>query len=327
MAFNLTTPTGPIHSTARLRSMEGMPGLIFINDSDGTFTFSDTTINEPSGTALNIEGGSSSIDFSGLSSISKNNAGTTINVQDGHNGSLTFGSNTTISVTGPMAGDGLQFSNADGTYTFDGSLTLDGGDAGIDIFNDSDGTFTFSDVTINEPSGTALNIDGGSSSINFSGLSSITKNNAGTTIFVQNGHNGSLTFGSNTTISVTGPMAGDGLQFSNADGTYTFDGSLTLDGGDAGIDIFNDSDGTFTFSEMMLNDPVGTAVNILGGSSSVTFSGLSSLTKTNAGTAINVQDGHDGSLTFASGTTVSVTGGGRRRWVAIQQRRRNVYIQ
>ena len=60
-----------------------------------------------------------------------------VNVTGNHNtGTLTFQTGT-LSATN---GTGLQFNNADGTYTFNGTNTLNGGDAGIDIVNGSDGT-------------------------------------------------------------------------------------------------------------------------------------------------------------------------------------------
>ena len=67
---------------------------------------------------------------------------------------------------------------------------------------------------------------------------------------------------------------GTGLQFDNADGTYNFNGTTTLNGGDAGIDILNGSGGTFVFGTgTSITSPTGTAFNVVGGTASVTYSG------------------------------------------------------
>ena len=288
----------------------GDAGIDILGGSAGTFTFTDTTITNPTGTGLNVDGGSSTIIFDGLSSITKNNGGSTIRVQGGHTGGLTFDPDTGLEVTGAGAGDGLQFDNADGQYDFRGQVQLNGGDAGIDILGDSAGTFTFTDTTITNPTGTGLNVDGGSSTIIFDGLSSITKNNGGSTIRVQGGHTGGLTFDPDTGLEVTGAGAGDGLQFDNADGQYDFRGQVQLNGGDAGIDILGDSAGTFTFTDTTITNPTGEGLNVDGGSSTIIFDGFSSITKNNGGSTVRVQGGHSGGLTFDPDTGLEVTGAG-----------------
>src|SRR5439155_17521362 len=88
-----------------------------------------------------------------------------VNVTGGHSGTLTFNTGTLNATNGT----GLQFSNADGIYNFNGTTTLNGttnsADTGIDILagadavNGSSGTFTFGNGTsITSPTGTALNI-------------------------------------------------------------------------------------------------------------------------------------------------------------------------
>ncbi|MEZ6079787.1 MAG: hypothetical protein R3C56_30180 [Pirellulaceae bacterium] len=63
-----------------------------------------------------------------------------------------------------------QFDNADGIYHFNGEVTLNGGDAGIDILGGSSGTFTFSDTTITDPSGAGLNVENSRPNITFDGI-------------------------------------------------------------------------------------------------------------------------------------------------------------
>ena len=238
-------------------------GVEILGDSDGRVIFAEAIITDPTAPGLFIDGGSSQVSFNAASRITKDNAGALIEIID-HDGRVNFDSSSDISQTG--IGDGLQFSNADGTYTFMGRVALEDTDAGIVLLNDSDGSFTFDDATVENPVGTALLVDGGSSDITFDGSSSITNDNAGSTISVFNGHSGSISFTSGTSISATGMSAGDGLQFDEADGTYNFNGNILLDGGDAGIDILGASAGTFVFSDTTIVDPTGTAINIEGGS-------------------------------------------------------------
>src|SRR5204863_9680253 len=70
--------------------------------------------------AISISGGSVSLTYTG--NVTKANAGSLVNVSGGHTGTLTF-STGTLNAT---AGDGLQFDNADGSYNFSGTSTLNG---------------------------------------------------------------------------------------------------------------------------------------------------------------------------------------------------------
>jgi hypothetical protein len=80
------------------------------------------------------------VGFTYAGNVNKNNLGALLNVIGGHNtGTLTFNTGT----LNASDGTGLQFTDADGIYDFNGTTTLSGGDAGIDIFNGSGGTFDF----------------------------------------------------------------------------------------------------------------------------------------------------------------------------------------
>ncbi|MDJ0828029.1 MAG: hypothetical protein QNJ16_21310, partial [Rhodobacter sp.] len=142
-------------------------------------------------------------------------------------------------------GDGLQFDDADGTYNFNGQVTLSGGDAGIDILGGSAGTFTFTNTDITNPTGIGLNIEDNAADVTFGAGSSITQTaNDVLTIRAQNHMGGGLDFGG--TINTT---TGFGLSFRNADGTYIFDGTTTLSNkASVQVDGFGEfSDGTFSF--------------------------------------------------------------------------------
>src|SRR3989440_1651521 len=101
------------------------------------------------------------------------------------------------------------------------------------------------------------------------------------------GHSsGTITFQTGTLSAANGT----GLQFDNADGTYNFNGTNTLNGGNAGITIQNGSAGTFSFSSNSsvgaTTSPSGTCFTANGSTANVTYSG--SLTKSAASAGLLV---------------------------------------
>jgi len=278
----------------------GNAGIDILGGSAGTFTFSNTDITSPTGPGINIDGGDADVTFGPGSSVAQANNATAVNVQGGHTGQMDFGG----SVDATM-GDGLQFDNANGLYEFTGPVTLNGGNAGIDILSGSGGTFTFSNTDITNPTGEGINVDGGTADVTFGPGSSLTQANNATGINIQGGHNGQFDFGGS--VDATN---GDGLQFDNANGLYEFTGPVTLNGGDAGIDILSGSGGTFTFSDTTITDPTGVGLNIDGGSADVTFQAPSSITQNTFNQPlIDAMGGHTGTVTFELGTNLEATNG------------------
>ncbi len=231
-------------------------GLQF-NNANGTYSFNGPVKLSGGDAGIDILGNSNGTFTFGNTDIDYSGPGAAVNV-DGHkSGTIIFGPGSTIGATN---GSGLQFNNADGVYLFNGATQLGGSDAGIDIIGGS-GTFTF-----------------GNTDIDYSG--------PGAAVNVNGHHTGTVTFGPGTTIDATN---GSGLQFNKADGTSAFDGSVSLDGGDAGIDIIGDSGGTFTFSGLTsITDPSGTAffVQDLKRNGTIDFDGSIQATGS-AGNAVN----------------------------------------
>jgi hypothetical protein len=216
----------------------GDAGVDILNGSSGTFTFFNTTITSPTGTAFNVDSSSANVNFQTNSSITQANNAIAVNVNAHTTGILDFDGNVTAT-----SGTGLQFNDADGTYRFDGTTVLNGGDAGIDILADSSGTFTFTDTDITNPTGIAFNLDTSSANVTFLSNSSITQTvNNVAAVNVNDHTTGALVFNGDVTATT-----GTGLQFTNADGVYSFDGTTSLTGGTAGIDILTGSNGIFAF--------------------------------------------------------------------------------
>jgi hypothetical protein len=211
--------------------------------------------------------------------------------------SITFQTNTLSSTS--SAGTGVNLKNADGAVSFSGTTTLNGGNAGVDILDDSAGTFTFGPATtITSPSGIAFNVDGvattSTATVTYSG--NITQANNSALVNISNHNTGTITFQAGALSATNGP----GLQFSNADSTtsYNFNGTTTLNGGDAAIDIFGGSQGTFTFgTNTSINNPSGIAYREDTSTANVTYSGT--ITKTNnANHVVDINAKTGGTTTF-----------------------------
>jgi hypothetical protein len=303
-AISLTTgalqaPGGGTAAFGTISSSAGTNGILLSSVTGSMATTGGTLTGTATGATFSVVGGSVSVTFSGGITQAANNAA--VSVTGGHNGTIIFQTGT-ISAT---AGTGLQFSNADGSYQFNGTTTLGGGDAGVDILTDSAGTFTFaSTTTITSPSGTAFNVDGGvsTSTANVTYSGNITQASNAAMVSVTNHNTGTITFQTGTLNATNGT----GLQFSNADSasSYSFNGTTTLNGGDAGIDIISGSDGTFTFGAATsitrgLN-VAGEAFRLLSSNSNVTYSGSMAL-NTSTGNLISIDNHDSGTITFQTG--------------------------
>jgi hypothetical protein len=223
-----------------------------------------------------------------------NASAATVNVAGHTGGTVTFTGN--LSATG---GTGIQLSNADGSYDFSGTVTLNGGDAGVDIVGGSSGSFSFADTDITSPGGPGINVAAsGPSSVTFGAGSAMLYATVGQpAVAITDRTAGVFTYSG--TINATN---GTGLQFSNDDGSQTnFNNTVNLNGGNAGIDILNDSSAAYTFSAAEITNPSGTAFNLAAsGPSSLSYTG--SIRKNSTGRLISI-DGHSGgAITFAGGT-------------------------
>lgn len=222
------------------------------------------------------------------------NSAAMVNVAGHPGGTVMFTGN--LSATG---GSGIQLSNADGSYDFSGTVTLNGGDAGVDVVGGSSGSFSFADTDITNPSGPGIHVAAsGPSSVTFGAGSQMIYATVGQpAVAITDRTAGVFTYSG--TINATN---GTGLQFSNDDGSQTsFNGSVNLNGGNAGIDIVNGSSAAYTFSNADITNPSGTAFNLdASGPSGLSYTG--SIRKNSTGRLIGI-DGHSGgAITFNGGT-------------------------
>ncbi|MCC6494036.1 MAG: hypothetical protein IT424_13560 [Pirellulales bacterium] len=246
---------------------------ISLENSNGTMTVAGTTITNTGGDSVIVNGGDVDLNFTGR--IVQDNASaatattSVVSVLGGHTGALTFTELTAgEGVVSAVKGDGMQFDEADGVYTFNDEVELAGTVNAVNVTGDSEAVLTFQNAQFSNTTGTTLNFDGGDANMTLTGRIVQGANNA--VLNVTNGHTGTLAFNEFTNNQgVISATNGTGLQFANADGAYTFNDEVTLNGGDAGIDVLagndatNGSDGTFTFANANIDyNGGGVAVDI-----------------------------------------------------------------
>lgn len=261
-ALNLAT--GEVTGTFSSITASGATNGVNLSAVNGFFAANGGTVTGGTGAAFNLSGGDVGVVWNG--SISQANAAPLVSIGGGHNtGTVTFQTGTLSASAGP----GLRFDNADGSYAFTGTTTLNGGDAGVDIVTGSNGTFTFGTGTsITSPSGTGFYVNGGAPNVTYSG--NITYASPGRMVDVSSQFGGTITFQTGT-LSAT---AGTGILLNNADGSVAFNGTTTLNGGDAGVDVENTSNGTLSFgSGASISNPSGIALSVSNSSPSLTFAG------------------------------------------------------
>jgi hypothetical protein len=309
-ALNLTQATVAMSGTNTITGgATGVAGegyAIRINEGVATHTIGGTTITNTGGDSIIANGpGTAGMNFTGRIEQTANNAAI-LNVAGGHDGNLTFTELTAnAGVINATTGTGLQFNDADGVYTFNDNVNIEGAagagaTAAVNVIGDSSAVLTFTDATFDNINGDAIRFVGGTANMTLTGRVTQTLN-AQSILDVSGGHDGTLTFNQlAANPDVIMATTGDGLQFNNADGAYTFNDAIDLEGTSEGIDITNGSSGTFAFSDTAseINNTTGTAVNIESSDAIFTYAGEINANST-AGRPVRIANNTGGSATFS----------------------------
>jgi hypothetical protein len=332
--------SGSFNTGAAFSSITSTGGTynIALTSVGGAVDFGTGSLAGATSTSFAVHGGTVSTTYSG--SISQSNAGAkVVNFTGNHtSGTITFQTGT-LSATN---GDGIAFSNADGTYNFNGTTTLNGGAARIGITGGSDGTFNFSaNTNLTVDSGTAFTIDASNANVTYSG--NISKG-GGYAVDINNHDGGTVTFQTGTIAQTTG---GAFVRVQNSNGgAINFNGSTTLTTtSDTAVQLLNNTGSTVSFGGILnINTASGTGFIATGGgtltvqgtgnsittatgriidwdgvsigASGVTFTSLSS-TGTVAADAISLNN-VDGAGTFSGGSvTIADTSGANSDGIAI----------
>ncbi|MBK7393687.1 MAG: hypothetical protein IPI64_10370 [Chloracidobacterium sp.] len=287
----------------------GASSAVNLTSSSGSIVMNGGTITgNSSGRAFLVNSGTVTSTYKG--NISQANATELIQVTGGHNtGTVSFNTGT-LSATN---GTGLLFDNADGNYTFNGTTTLNGGDAGIDIINGSGGQFSFgSGTTITNPSGIAYREDTSTANVNIDGTISKT-NNAANAVSI-NAKSGGLT-GFNGGVTATTTTANAINLTSNSGGAITFGGGLALST-TSGIGFNATGGGTVIAAQTppltvnTIASTTGTALNVANtniGASGLTFRSISS-NGSASGIVLNATGASGGLAVSGNGGTCSNAG-------------------
>ncbi|MGX8010565.1 beta strand repeat-containing protein [Mesorhizobium sp. ORM8.1] len=278
---------------------------VSLTNVSGTVVLGPGALSGATGASFNVVGGSVNLTYAG--NINQANNAALVSVSGGHTGTLTLNTGT-LSATN---GTGLQFDNADGTYNFNGTTTLNGGDAGIDIVNGSSGTFSFNaNTSITNPTGIGLNVNGGNGNITYAG--SISKTNTNNIVSIQNRTGGTTTLSG--ALSATGGLANGILVGANTGGSITFSGtSKTLStGANTAVNLTTNTGATIDFTNggLVINTTSGTGFNATGGGT-VTAQGTGNTITSTTGTALNIVNTSIGSgnVTFQSISSNGATNG------------------
>lgn len=313
---------GALAGTAALSAPNSLTSSAVLTNVTGSLTATGGGMSVSAvggaGPVFLVDGGSVSVSYTG--SLTGVAATPLLRVANGHSGTLAFnGTNSMITTGSP----GLRFENADGTYNLNvtaGTTALSGDSAGIDILagndptNGSQGTFQFgapgNGFAITSGAGTAFNFQGSAADVTFHG--GITKNAAQTGRMVDiTGQKAAsaITFQTGTLSATSSNAASTGILLNDADGQVAFNGTTTLNGGDAGIDVENGSGGTITFAgTSSVVNAAGDLIRIVSSAPTFTYSGAFQRTTGNA-VGILAQNNTGGTITFnGDGTTLDGDG-------------------
>src|SRR5262249_41703110 len=144
-------------------------------------------------------------------------------------GTITFQTGTLSSTSSSGSANGINLNNADGTVNFNGTTTLNGGNAHIDLNTGCGGTFSFSTSAsiTGTASSPAYSEDTSTANVTFNGT--ITQNTANNAVNINAKTGGTTTFsraaGSQITASTSTANA---IDLTNTGGTVTFTGGMSL---------------------------------------------------------------------------------------------------
>lgn len=220
-------------------------GIRFEN-SAGQHNVNGTTITDTGGDSIQFAGGTAFMDFVGR--IEQANDASVVSVSNHSIGILNFDELTLgVGVISATNGDGIQLSNADGSYQFNDHVELNGGDAGVDVVNDSGGVVILADAAITNPTGTAVRVDSSLPSFSYTG--SITTNTS-RPVELTNNTGGGFAYTDGGTAGILSTGQGILVQ-GNSGGDNRFLGAVDMQTGSAdAVQITGNTDGLTQFEEL-----------------------------------------------------------------------------
>lgn len=245
---------------------------ITLTNCTGTMTvnaISTSAITNADEVAVRISGGTVSLTFPGDITHSVS-GGEAVSIFNHNTGTVAFNTGTIDVTNGP----GLMFFDADGTYNFNGTTTLNG--ARIEVLGGCAGNFTFGANTgITDANAISFFENDSTSNVTFSGT--INANTPDIAVAVSNKTAGTTTFAGMITANV-GAASAINL-FNNSGSTINFTGGLDIDTiGGSGFTAFNSGTINVTGANNTIDSGTSTALTIDNttiGASGVTFQSIS----------------------------------------------------
>jgi hypothetical protein len=281
-AINLTTGAFAAGSVVATLTSSGGTNNVSLNTVTGTVDLGTGAMSGATGTSFAMTGSTANVSYAG--SINKTSAGLLIDVTNKASGTVSLSG-----ALGATAGTGINLSNVDGTFNATGVVTLNGGDAGIDVVAGSSGTVNFSATgsAITNPTNEAIRIDSSSPTFTYAGT--VNKTNTGTGIRSSNNVAGTQSYSGAITLNSATANAID--LSANGSTTMNFSGAVNLTS-TAGAGLRHQTSGTVNVSGgLVVSSGAGNGVDATGGGTlTVTAPGavVNTITTTGSGRPLNV---------------------------------------
>ncbi|HSR51123.1 MAG TPA: hypothetical protein VLV83_09860, partial [Acidobacteriota bacterium] len=279
----------------------GASGGVALTDLDGTVEINGGTINHSGGTGFLINGANAAVSYFGTITST---GGTAVEVLNRAGGSVVF--NGQIEASGTAAGISAS-GNSGGSVTFNAPLLLSTGPSNaVNLTNNSGASFNIvGGLEIHTISGTGLNASQGSLSI-FGANSINTVAGQALNLDTITSSGPGIIFGS---VSASGSGISSGISIDSLSGVSTAITSLQVSSTSSAnaVDLVNNTASISFGAASTIQNSGGTAFNVSGGSSNITYEG--DIINT-AGLSVAVTNTSSSLVNFTGTNTVTDSGDG-----------------
>ena len=282
-----------------IESTSGATRNVRLRQVAGALTVSGaTTLSGATGTALEIDGGSATVTFTGPTTVTKTTSGAGV-LLNAHSGLVSFSQlNVTTAIGAALSADNANVDiNA-------GTLSATGG-PGVTANSTNWNTTTLTSVSSSGSSTQGINLNAISGTLTMNGGSLATSTG---TAFAGQGTLGTTSYAGSISKATAGKLV---TIIGAATGSVTLGGALSCTSACTGIDVLNRGAGTiaFTGSSKVLNTGANPAVTLTTNSgATVNFTGGGLAISTTSGTGFNATGGGTVTVQGSGNTLTSTTG-------------------
>ena len=282
-----------------IESTSGATRNVRLRQVAGALTVSGaTTLSGATGTALEIDGGSATVTFTGPTTVTKTTSGAGV-LLNAHSGLVSFSQlNVTTAIGAALSADNANVDiNA-------GTLSATGG-PGVTANSTNWNTTTLTSVSSSGSSTQGINLNAISGTLTMNGGSLATSTG---TAFAGQGTLGTTSYAGSISKATAGKLV---TIIGAATGSVTLSGALTCTGTCTGIDVLSRGAGTiaFTGSSKVLNTGANPAVTLDNNdAATINFTGGGLAISTTSGTGFNATGGGTVTVQGSGNTLTSTTG-------------------